>query len=58
MITINITKDQADELYFATSLLYQEYDDERGLDYNNYIRKYNNSVDELRQILKEAINNG
>lgn len=55
MVTLKLTKDQADDLYFAAGLLYQEYDEGQSTDYNLYIRRYNNSVDEIRQILKDAI---
>lgn len=54
-ITLNLTPDQADELYFAAGLLYMEYDDDRDSVYNNSIRKYNNSIDDLRIIIKDAI---
>lgn len=55
MITLTLTNTQADEVLFATSLLYQDYFDEAGAAYNDRIRAYNNTVDELRQTIKEQI---
>ena len=55
MITLELTSAQADEVLFATSLLYQDYFDEAGAAYNDRIRAYNNTVDELRQTIKEQI---
>lgn len=55
MITLQLTNTQADEVLFATSLLYQDYFDEAGAAYNDRIRAYNNTVDELRQTIKEQI---
>ena len=55
MITLQLTNTQADEVLFATSLLYQDYFDEAGASYNDRIRVYNNTVDELRQTIKEQI---
>ena len=55
MITLTLTNTQADEVLFATSLLYQDYFNEAGAAYNDRIRDYNNTVDELRQTIKEQI---
>lgn len=55
MVTLTITKSQADEILFATSLLYQDYTDVMGADYNETVRKYNNTVDELRQTIKDQL---
>lgn len=55
MVTLELTNTQADEVLFATSLLYQDYFDEAGAAYNDRIRAYNNTVDELRQTIKEQI---
>lgn len=55
MITLELTNAQADEVLFATSLLYQDYFNEAGAAYNDRIRAYNNTVDELRQTIKEQI---
>ena len=55
MITLKLTNTQAQEVLFATSLLYQEYADIMGAEYNEAIRRYNNTVDELRQTIKEQL---
>ena len=64
MITIKLTRDQADELMRATSYLYMQYstaeewpDEKLRRDNDKYIYKYNSGVDELREIIKEAIKN-
>lgn len=57
MITITVTEKQAKDLLRATEYLYLAYeygDDEYETD---AIRKVNNSVDDLRLIIKEAIKN-
>lgn len=54
MITIQVTKEQAEEIYRALVYLYEKYDEND--DYHNeYVYNYNNSVDELRTIVKEAM---
>lgn len=55
MVKLELTSTQADEVLFATSLLYQDYFNEAGAAYNDRIRAYNNTVDELRQTIKEQI---
>ena len=57
MVTIKVTKDQADEIYRALAYLYESYDFNEGEYHNEYVRKYNDSVDEIRTMVKEAINN-
>lgn len=64
MVTIKVTRDQADELMRATMYLYMNYstaeewpDEELRMGNDKYIYKYNCGVDELRQIIKEAIKN-
>lgn len=54
MITLELTNTQAQEVLFATSLLYQEYTN-LSAEYDEGIRRYNNSVDELRQSIKEQL---
>lgn len=51
MITLELTNQQAEEVLYATSLLYQEYTN-ISADYDESIRRYNNTVDELRQTIK------
>lgn len=55
MIFLSLTRSQVEELLFATSQLYQDYVDELGAQYNESIRRYNNSVDELRQTIKSQL---
>lgn len=55
MITLTLTNQQAEDLYFAASQLYMEYQDDMPADYNESIRRYNNTVDKLRETLKIQI---
>lgn len=55
MITLELTDTQAEEVLFATSMLYQEYVDLLGSSYNESIRRYNNTVDELRDSIKKQL---
>ena len=54
MITLKLTNTQADDLYYAAGLLYQEYTN-ISPEYDESIRLYNNTIDELRQTIKEQI---
>lgn len=54
MVKLELTNQQAEDVLFATSLLYQEYTN-ISADYDESIRRYNNTVDELRQTIKEQI---
>lgn len=54
MIKLELTHQQAEDVLFATSLLYQEYTN-ISADYDEAIRRYNNTVDELRQTIKQQI---
>lgn len=54
MVYLTLTRQQAEDIYYATSLLYQEYTN-ISADYDESIRRYNNTVDELRQTIKEQI---
>lgn len=55
MITLELTNTQAEDVLFATSMLYQEYVDVMGSEYNEAIRRYNDKVDELRLSIKKQI---
>ena len=55
MVTLELTNSQAQEVLFATSMLYQEYVDIMGDRYNDLIRRYNNTVDELRETIKKQL---
>lgn len=54
MIKLELTNQQAEEVLYATSLLYQEYTN-ISADYDESIRRYNNTVDELRQTIKDQL---
>ena len=54
MITLELTNTQADEVLFATSLLYQEYTN-ISAEFDERIRQYNNTVDELRLTIKKQL---
>ena len=62
--TIKLTGDQIEELLHATSVAYMDYDERSFADpevqrkYNESVTSYNNKIDEIRIILKEAIKNG
>ena len=50
----DITIDELDELIAAESHMYMDYDENRSEQYNESIRKYNDSVDSLLNKLKAA----
>lgn len=54
MITLTLTNIQAHDVLFATSFLYQEYTN-ISPELDESIRQYNNTVDELRQTIKEQL---
>lgn len=54
MITLHLTNEQAEEVLFATSMLYQEYTN-IAPDLDESIRRYNNTVDDLRQTIKKQL---
>lgn len=62
--TIKLTGEQLEELLHMTSVAYMEYDERSFADaevqrkYNESVMSYNNKIDEIRKILKEAIKNG
>lgn len=54
MVTLTLTNEQAEEVLFATSMLYQEYTN-IAPELDESIRRYNNTVDELRQTIKKQL---
>ena len=54
MIKLELTNQQAEDVLYATSLLYQEYTN-ISADYDESIRRYNNTVDELRLTIKQQL---
>ena len=54
MITLELTNNQAQEVLYATSLLYQEYTN-LSAEYDEGIRRYNNTVDDLRLTIKQQL---
>ena len=54
MITLELTNTQAEEVLFATSLLYEEYT-HISAEFDERIRQYNNTVDELRLTIKKQL---
>lgn len=54
MIKLQLTNQQAEDVLYATSLLYQEYTN-ISAEFDESIRRYNNTVDELRQTIKQQI---
>lgn len=62
--TIKLTGEQLEELLHMTSTAYMEYDERSFADpevqrkYNESVTSYNNKIDEIRVILKDALENG
>ena len=54
MITLTLTNEQAEEVLYATSTLYQEYTN-TSPELDASIERYNNTVDELRQTIKKQL---
>lgn len=54
MITLTLTNEQAEDVLFATSMLYQEYTN-IAPELDESIRRYNNTVDDLRQTIKKQL---
>lgn len=54
MITLTLTNEQAEEVLYATSTLYQEYTN-ASPELDASIERYNNTVDELRQTIKKQL---
>ena len=54
MITLHLTNEQAEEVLFATSTLYQEYTN-TSPELDVSIERYNNTVDELRLSIKKQL---
>ena len=54
MVTLTLTNEQAEEVLYATSTLYQEYTN-TSPELDASIERYNNTVDELRQTIKKQL---
>ena len=54
MITLTLTNEQAEDVLYATSTLYQEYTN-ISPELDASIERYNNTVDELRQTIKKQL---
>ena len=54
MITLKLTNEQAEEVLFATSTLYQEYTN-TSPELDASIERYNNTVDDLRLSIKKQL---
>ena len=54
MITLELTNEQAEEVLYATSTLYQEYTN-TSPELDASIERYNNTVDDLRQTIKKQL---
>lgn len=54
LTTLSLTIDELDELIFAESTMYMDYDESRSNDYNESIRRYNDHVEALLNKLKTA----
>ena len=52
---LTLTQDELEELISAESHMYMDYDDERSNQYNESIRRYNDSVEALLNKLKLAL---
>lgn len=61
LYTIKLTRNQIEELIHAVSTSYMDYDERMFYDpvlqeeYNKGVRAYNNTIDDIREILKESI---
>ena len=55
MANLDLTIDELDELIAAESHMYLDYDDNRSEQYNESIRRYNDTVDTLLNKLKTAL---
>lgn len=53
--TLTLTQDELEELIFAESHMYMDYDDTRSESYNASIRRYNDSVEALLNKMKLAL---
>ena len=53
-IILELTRTQADDILYATSLLYEEYTN-ISAEFDERIRQYNNTVDELRITIKKQL---
>lgn len=55
MVTLDLTQDELEELISAESHMYMDYDEERSQQYNESIRRYNDSVEALLNKMKLAL---
>ena len=53
--TLTLTQDELEELICAESHMYMDYDEERSNQYNESIRRYNDTVEVLLNKLKLAL---
>ena len=53
--TLTLTQDELEELISAESHMYMEYDDDRSSQYNDSIRRYNDTVEALLNKMKMAL---
>ena len=53
-IILELSKTQAEDILYATSLLYEEYTN-ISAEFDEHIRQYNNTVDELRLTIKKQL---
>lgn len=55
MITLKLTRTQADDILHAVGQLYMEYDEKLGAQWNDSIKRYNDEIDALRITIKEQL---
>ena len=53
--TLTLTQDELEELISAESHMYMDYDEERSAQYNESIRRYNDTVEALLNKMKFAL---
>lgn len=55
MTQLELTQDELEELISAEAHMYMDYDEERSQQYNESIRRYNDSVEALLNKMKLAL---
>ena len=55
MTHLELTQDELEELISAEAHMYMDYDEDRSAQYNESIRRYNDSVEALLNKLKLAL---
>ena len=55
MTQLDLTQDELEELISAESHMYMDYDEDRSAQYNESIRRYNDSVEALLNKMKLAL---